>query len=229
VLRSALRSLSCALSCSVLLAFPAAATTLSMGLDVEFSGGVAPAGMSPWIKATFDDSVGGSNDVRLTLTANHLTGGASGESIGLWLFNFDPTLDPTLLTFTVVNNSASVPNGIATGVDAFQADGDGKYDIQFDFPPPPGSDAARFTGGETVTYDISYVGAIDVFSFYFQSVESAGNGTYYSGAHIQRTGGGVDSGWIGATGLSIEVVPEPSTGLLFGLGLGLVALARRRR
>jgi len=59
------------------------------------------------------------------------------EKIFDWYFNFDPTLDPTLLTFAPVDNSASVPNSITTGVNFYQADGDGLYDIVFNFPPPP--------------------------------------------------------------------------------------------
>jgi hypothetical protein len=206
---------------SVLLGVPTLAqgATLTLGLDFEFSAGTPPAGTAPWITATFDDSFGGPNTVRLFLTAPNLVG---TENVKEWNFNFDPSLDPTLLSFSVVGVPGSVPNAINTGVDAFQADGDGMYDIQFDFPPPPGSFAARFTTGETVVYDLTYISPISASSFNFFSTPGGGQGTFLSAAHIQMIGAGSDSGWIG-------VVPEPSTASLFALGLAALALRRRSR
>jgi hypothetical protein len=213
---------------SVVLATETVAATLTLGLDVEFSGATPPvSGTTPWVTATFDDSFGGPNTVRLTMTADNLTGGGGGENLELFFFNFDPLLDPTLLTFSAIDTSASNPengqgdNGIFTGVNAFMADGDGNYDIQFNFPPPPGGGGNRFTGGESVIYDITYTSAIDANSFNFFSDEGGGQGTFLAAAHIQRINGN-DSGWIG-------VVPEPATGMLLGGGLFLLGLNRRRR
>jgi len=219
-------SLATLLALLVCLSASANAATLTLGLDVEFSGATPPAsGTTPWVTATFDDSFGGPNTtVRLTMTADNLTG---NENLELFHFNFDPSLDPNALTFTAVDNSASNPengkgdNGIFTGVNAFMANGDGNYDIVFNFPPPPGAGGNRFTSGESVIYDITYTSAIDVNSFNFLSDEGGGQGSFLAAAHIQRIGG-TDSGWIG-------VVPEPSTASLLGLGLVGVASIRRRR
>lgn len=196
------------------------ASTLTIGLDIEFSGATAPSGPTPWLVAEFDDSFGDANTVRLTLTAPNLSG---QESVVLWYFNFDPSLDPTFLTFTVVDNSASVPNAILTGRDAFMADGDGRFDILFDFPPPPGGFLPRFTAGETVVYHIHYISPIDVGSFNFPNAEGSG---FESAAHVQAIGDGSQSGWVGNSTAPAHV-PEPGSGPL--IGLGLLGLVLRRR
>ncbi len=63
------------------------ATTLTIGLDFEFSGATAPvSSTTPWVTITLDDSFGGPNTVRLTVEATNLTGGTTGESIaGIYL------------------------------------------------------------------------------------------------------------------------------------------------
>ena len=195
----------------------AGAATLTLGLNFEFSGGTTPAGTPPFLTATFDDSVGGPNDVRLSMSSSGLVG---AESVGFWWFNFDPALDASQLVFTAVNNSASVPNSVAGGVDTFMVDGSGMYDIQFDFPPPPGSNAARFTAGETIVYDLTYISPIDVSDFDFASTGGA-NGAFVSAAQVQSIAPDDTSGHIG-------VIPEPATGLLLGVGLAGLAAARRR-
>jgi hypothetical protein len=215
------RLLSC-LSASILLLLPvsaAQALTISFDLDYEFSGATAPAGPSPWMTVTFDDSFGGANTVRLTIDNVGLVGTESATGIYL---NFDPALDATLLSFTAVDNSDSVPNAINTGTDAFMADGDGFFDIQFDMPPAPGAFGPRFSAGESIVYDLTYTSAITASSFDYFSVMGGGTGTYQAAAHVQSIGlAGEDSGWIGP-------VPEPSTGTLLGLGL-LLAVRRRSR
>lgn len=188
-------------------------------LDFEFSGATPPAGSTPWVTATFDDSFGGADTVRLTMSAGNLV---NQEFVDDWLFNFDPALDPTQLTFSVVDSSASVPNVISTGMDAFKADGDGWYDISFDFPPPPGTFPSKFTAGETVVYDITYTSPIDASLFDFYSSPGGGQGIYKTAAHIQGIGpGGNESGWIAPS----NSVPEPSALILIGsllIGFGVI-------
>ena len=204
---------------ALLAATPAGAATLTLGLDVEFSGAITPEGTAPWITATVDDSFGGANDVRLTLDAHDLT---DAEFIFEWLFNFDPSLEASLLTIVAFDDDAIAPSGqvIFKGNDAFTANGDGKYDIRFNFPPPPGAFAKKFTDDEILIYDLSYISPISASSFNYFSVEVGGQGTFLSAAQIGGIGpSDNDSGWIG-------VVPEPSTFLL--VGGGLLALAARR-
>lgn len=204
----------------LVLAAPASALTITYDLDFEFSNGTPPAGPTPWMTISIDDSVGGPNDVRITITNVNLTGVEFISEVSL---NFDPALDPTQLSFTAVNASAVASVGFNTGVDAFQADGDGKFDIRLDLPPPPGSFSAKFTAGETLVFDLGYTAPISASSFDFSSAPGGGQGSFHVAAHAQGIGaGGQDSGWIGDGGDA----PEPA-----GLALAAAALAlfvRRR-
>jgi hypothetical protein len=196
----------------------ASATTLSFDLDFEFSGAQEPAGPSPWVNLTFDDSINPSNTVRLTISNVGIT---AAEFVAAVYVNFNPALDIGQLGVSPVDVSASSPS-VSTGADAFKADGDGFFDILFDFPPPPGSAAAKFTAGESVVFDLTYPAAISVSDFDFDSAPGGGNGSYRAAAHVLGIAGG-GSGWVGN-----GAVPEPATGILLGLaGLGLLVSRRR--
>lgn len=212
-----------------LLLLPAAGSAVSITyeLDFEFSGAQAPGGVAPWVTATFDDATGDPNSVFLTIAAPGLVGGTNGEYLAEISFNFDPSLDPTLLSFVLVNTVGVVgATTVNTGVNAFMSDGDGDFDIMFDFPPPPGTPSGRFTGGDEVTYEIFYPASIDVGSFDFFSDEGGGQGTFQAAGHVlNTTGAGTGgSGWIGP-----NPVPEPGALGLLSLGLLGLAVARRER
>lgn len=175
----------------------------AMALKLELGGGL--------ISATFNDSFGDENTVRLTMTADDLI---DDEFIDDWYFNFDPDLDPTLLTFSEVYVEDAEVKRILTGDDAFKASSYGWYDIKFDFPPPPGNSTLKFTEGESVIYDITYPDPITVGSFNFES--SIIDGGYISAAHYQGSGGFIS-------------VPDASIMLLLGPSLlGLVGLSRKK-
>lgn len=196
-----------AASCAVTVS----AASVSFDLTVEFSGATPPDGAGPWLRATFTDVVGG---VELELESL-LTG--STEFLDVWDFNLDPMLSPTLLSFAHTGSSGSfnLPT-IATGVDAFMADGDGLYDIEFEFDNAPPAD--RFGGSDSVSYLITSTESISALSFDFLSAPAGGHGPFPTAAHVQGTGGGDESGWI--------TVPEPSAVLL--LALGALGASRRR-
>lgn len=195
-------------------AAPASALTITYDLAVEFSNGTPPAGVGPWVTISIDDSVGGPNDVRVTISNVNLTGVEFVPGVYL---NFDPALDPTLLSFAAVSASAVGSWAFSTGADAFQADGDGKFDIALALP----TSGNRFTAGESLVFDLSYTSAISAGSFDFLSAPGGGNGSYHVAAKVQGIGEDEEgSGWIGD-------VPEPA--LLGLLGAAAVALMGARQ
>ena len=214
-------------SIGALIAPQANALYLDVEFDTVFPDKPSPGGSAPWITARFDDSVGDANTVRLTMTAVNLMG---DENISELYFNFDTSLDASLMNFTVVDNSDSNPVSISNDINGNKADGDGYYDILFEFPPPPGDQANRFTNGETVVYDLVFNSAISALSFDFMSTERNGSlkpskDYYYAGAHIQQINS--TSTWVGAS--TTTVVPEPISATLFIAGSATLGFRRFRK
>lgn len=205
------------------LASLASASMVVYDFGIEFSGATPPAGAAPWLRATFDD-MGSAGTVRLTMQTIGLV---DVEFVSEWMFNFDPDLDISKLNATVnAGLSDTGVNGVTIATDGFKADGDGLYDIHVDFPPPPGDFASKFTTGETVVIDFDDMGLNQIVasSFQFESTPDGGAGVYFSAAHVQGIGlNGDDSGWVA------PAVPEPSSLLLVGLGVGVLGLLARRR
>ena len=205
--------------------------TLTIGSDIEFSGGQAPASAThPWALLTIADS--GANSVVLTLTAPNLTG---SENISEFYFNIDPALtmdlDHLIFSNLVKGGSFDTPT-ISQSEDAFKADGDGKYDVHFSFTTG-GNVSKTFTTGDSLHYTITGAG-ISASSFDFLSTPAGGHGPFITAAHVQNTTGvgSGGSGWVAdTTGGTIvtQSVPEPTSVALFALGLvGMAAWGRRR-
>ena len=201
----------------------ASAGVVTFELDREFSGADDPAGPTPWLTATFDDG-GSPGSVRLTMEATNLVG---NEFVSRWLFNVKPTIDPTTLgvAFTDIANVGL--SSLTLGFDCCKADGDGFFDMQFNF------NNGAFTSGESAVIDFSKPG-LKAEDFDFLST-GAGNSPegLATAAHVQGIGTNDEgSGWITGVDGNGRNLPEPTSMLLIGaglLGLGGVVRARRRR
>ena len=205
----------CAVAVVCALAGSARAAIVTYDLDIEYSGATPPAGTGPWLRATFDDG-GGSGSVTMTLTSLNLV---SQEFVRFWHFNLDPSLNATNLAFSAPLKVGSFADPVINrGTNAFQAAGDGLYDIQVMFDNAPPSD--RFGAGESVSYTITGIPSLTASSFHFLSAPAGGNGPYFTAAHVQGIApNGNNSGWITQS-------PEPAS--IGALAVGALALMRRR-
>jgi len=197
----------------LLAASAAPAATVEFTTNIEFSGAYPPAGQPPWLTATFDDA-GSPGSVQLTLEATNLV---NEEFIRYWYFNLDPAMDPGALVFAKVSTIGTVDDPtIQTAADGYKANGDGDYDIAFEFTKA--QSAGRFGPGEAVTYSLTGIAELTAGSFDFPSAGKSGG--LPTAAHVQGIEpDGNNSGWVS--------VPEPTT--LGVLAVGTAVLLRRRR
>jgi hypothetical protein len=189
--------------------------------------GTAPQGSPSWINSQFSDTTPGM--VQLKISANGLSG---GEFLSALFFNLDPTLNPKTLSFTYVGSSGSfaLPT-IKTGADAFKADGQGKFDIDFTFSEKA---SKEFNGSDYVVYDVtSSAFALTSSDFDFVSTAAGGCSDLLAAAEIS----GIpipgctttDTGWIAPGGVTPAPEPRGFALLALGGGLGAAASWRRRR
>jgi len=192
-------------------------------------GGVLPTG--DWAKAEFIDVTGG---VQLTL---NVTNNLSVENIGEFYFNYAGDATSLLISAQAGGGATAV---ISQGSNAYQADGDGLYDLLFNFPPPPGEFAGKFTAGETIIYDITGSG-VSASNFYDLAATGGPNGPFYAAAKLQGilctdpdslTYGDCEgdppttSSWSAGT---TTVVPEPISSTLFIVGGATLGFRRFRK
>ncbi|HEY7087213.1 MAG TPA: hypothetical protein VH518_03930 [Tepidisphaeraceae bacterium] len=206
-----------------LIAQSSRAAFVQFDTSIEFSSGTPPQGTPPWVRLRFDDA--GPNTVTMKMTALNLVG---QEFVTEWDFNLDPALNPNSLVFSAPTKTGTFADPtISKGVDAFKADGDGDYDVSFNFDNSP--PANRFDAGDAVSYTITAPG-LTANSFKFLSKPDGGAGPYYTAAHVQGVGqNGGFSGWV-APGPNDVQTPEPASAVVIGLGLvPLLARARRSR
>ncbi|MBN2456304.1 MAG: PEP-CTERM sorting domain-containing protein [Sedimentisphaerales bacterium] len=196
-----------------------AANIVSFDMSVVWNG-ATPALLSPWLNATFDDE-GTEGSVVLTITAGNLSG--TQEKVKELHLNLDPTLNPLDLDFsapTLISGEFDDPSA-DTGLNAFKADGDGKYHILIEFGTADGG-TDSFGAGDAVEFTINGIASLTASSFNFICLpKKVGEGEYFSVAHIlgiEDIGEG-GSGWI--------TIPEPAS--IAPLAIGALALLRKRR
>jgi len=206
-----------------------AASGITYQFDNEFSSGTPPAGPAPWVTATIQTVTSGT--VLLTVANNGLIG---SEFVSGFYLNLNTNFNPINLSFSYVSSSGSflIPNvgsgTIELGTDSFKADGDGKYDVLFDFSTSSGT---TFGSGDSVTYQISGISGLVADDFVYLSAPNGGHGPFYAAAHVQGIGPtGALSGWVEPSlGAQLFQVPEPSCGVLLVLSAGLLGFARRSK
>lgn len=219
-----MRRLAVCLGCVIVLLFAPAGTVrgglLVYELTKEFSGATPPVGAAPWLTFTFDDE-GTAGSVKLLLETTNLVG---TEFVGEWSFNLDPALDPADLSFEVLSRIGTFDDPkISLAVNAYGANGDGYFDIKFDFAQPGNQE--RFGAGESIEYRITGFPGLTVGSFSHLSADKKGaNGVpmedgFITAAHVQGINDNY-SGWV--------TTPEPSTVAVMAMG-SLILLCRRRR
>jgi hypothetical protein len=192
---------------------------LTLDLDTAFSGD-QPDGN---VEAVFTNAGAGAVDLTIT------SGLVLPESMEELYLNLNPAYDADDLAFAIDSSSGTFgPISISTGTNAFKADGDGLYDIlfQFDFSPP----ADRFDNTDSITYHITGIAGLVEGDFNFLSAPAGGHGPFLAAAHIQNTDGPEGSGWIAPNGAPPPPngVPDGGTTLML-LGSALTCLGALRR
>jgi hypothetical protein len=201
----------------------------------EFSG--SGATFTGQIVVTFANA--GANTVTMTIDASGAAPTSTGKIDQLNFNVVNSIITPSTIsssppinvvgsvgsaTFSTNDNGSSGPNT------PFKADGDGYFDLVYQFPTAASADP--FSLGEVIAFTLTGTGLTENA---FNDVSVGGGDPtktgFYIAAHVQSVNGpGLPSGWF--SGDPVSPTPAPSSLILLALGsglTGLVTVLRMRR
>jgi hypothetical protein len=195
------------LAATAMLSLSVAKADLTFELSFEFSGAQTPGGTPPFVVLNFADT--DTDEVTLTISTPGLIG---SEFVSQVYFN--SIIDSTDLTIDYASGQEA--SSVVQNPDGEKADGDGFFDVLFNYANPN-----RLDAGESSVYIITATG-LTAANFDSLSVNSATG--YPAAAHVQGIGeDGQGSGWI-----TVPEIPGLHAALLLALPIGLAAVRRFR-
>lgn len=183
-----------------------ASHALVFNLDTIYTG-ATPGGSPPWVTVTITDI--GVDMVNLRV--DHNASSAAGQFVSNLYLNLDPFIGSMTISNEV--NANKRDGAIALSLNGINGAAGNQFDMGISFETSnAGGGVNRLKPGEFWSADLTAVG---LSSANFNAVNNNG---LYNGAHMQGIAGGLSG--------HITTVPEP--GSIAALGLGALALLRRR-
>jgi hypothetical protein len=190
---------------------PAASADVRIELDRVLNGS-APGSSTPWLIATFTTLFPGTVELTLEARLDFPT-----EFISDIALNLNPAMNPADLLLSSSGTPAYQRVNTSSGGNSLNLGGAGASgggcDILIEWPAGGGSQN-RFDGTDSVTLSITGPQDLVAEDFFYYNTVNGTDGPLIVGAHIQ----GIPTGGSQTTsGAIIQTIPEPGTGVFFGV------------